>query len=104
MLGVEGMVGAVDGSLDVAQHRVHPRQVGVLATARSPARHEGRLARRPAASLAAAALPAPIGVIDLHDALQRDAFVALAHGLHELVLELLGGILADTELAGQFQS
>ena len=50
----------------------------------------------------ATAPPAPIGV-HLHDARQRDALVAPTHRLHQLVLQLPGGVLADAELARQLE-
>ena len=41
-----------------------------------------------AAALAATALPARVRIVDLHDALQREPFVPLAHRLQQLVLQL----------------
>ncbi len=55
------------------------------------------------AAALATALPAPIDVVHLHDTGQRDALVALTHRLHQLVLQLPGGVLADAELARQLE-
>src|SRR5260370_16978668 len=54
-------------------------------------RHDRRLARRTAAPLAAVALPAEIGVVDLDPSRQALCGVPLHHRLHELVLDLPGG-------------
>ncbi len=63
----------------------------------------GRLAAVISTAATNGVLPAPIGVVHLHDAGQRDALVALTHRLHQLVLQLPGGVLADAELACQLE-
>jgi len=67
-------------------------------------RHDRRLARRTAAPLAAVALPAEIGVVDLDPARQALWGVPLHHRLHELVLDLPGGGLGDAKPAAQLNA
>src|SRR6516162_54271 len=62
-------------------------------------RHNRHLARRTAAPLAAVALPAEIGVVDLDPSRQTLCGVPLHHRLHELVLDLPGGGLGDAKPA-----
>src|SRR5262249_9177174 len=57
------------------------------------------LARRTAAPLAAVALAAEIGVVDLDPSRQAFCGVPLHHRLHELVLDLPGGGLGDAKPA-----
>src|SRR6516165_707125 len=64
-------------------------------------RHDRRLARRTAAPLAAVALPAEIGVVDLDPSRQALCGVPLHHRLHELVLDLPGGGLGDAKPSAQ---
>src|SRR6516162_10177815 len=61
--------------------------------------HKRCLARRTAAPLAAVALPAEIGVVDLDPSRQAFCGVPLHHRLHELVLDLPGGGLGDAKPA-----
>ena len=56
-----------------------------------------------APALAAGPLPAPVGVVHLHDAAQRHALVALLHHLQELVLHLPSRVPAHAQLPRQFQ-
>src|SRR6478735_6201790 len=67
-------------------------------------RHDRRLARRTAAPLAAVALPAEIGVVDLDPSRQALCGVPLHHRLHELVLDLPGGGLGDAKSAAQLNA
>src|SRR5882724_9607288 len=67
-------------------------------------RHDRRLAGRTAAPLAAVALPAEIGVVDLDPARQALCGVPLHHRLHELVLDLPGGGLGDAKPAAQLNA
>src|SRR6516162_8221436 len=67
-------------------------------------RHDRRLARRTAAPLAAVALPAEIGVVDLDPSRQALCGVPLHHRLHELVLDLPGGGLGDAKPASQLDA
>src|SRR5215469_4733892 len=67
-------------------------------------RHDRRLAGRTAAPLAAVALPAEIGVVDLDPSRQALCGVPLHHRLHELVLDLPGGDLGDAKPAAQLNA
>src|SRR6201998_3717573 len=67
-------------------------------------RHDWRLARRTAAPLAAVALPAEIGVVDLDPSRQALCGVPLHHRLHELVLDLPGGGRGDAKPAAQLNA
>src|ERR1700747_321814 len=67
-------------------------------------RHDRRLARRTAAPLAAVALSAEIGVVDLDPSGQALCGVPLHHRLHELVLDLPGGGLGDAKSAAQLNT
>src|ERR1700682_5064533 len=67
-------------------------------------RHDRRLARRTAAPLAAVALPAEIGIVDLDPSGQALCGVPLHHRLHELVLDLPGGGLGDAKPAAQLNA
>src|ERR1700720_30003 len=67
-------------------------------------RHDRRLARRTAAPLAAVALAAEIGVVDLDPSRQALCGVPLHHRLHELVLDLPGGGLGDAKPAAQLNA
>src|ERR1700756_777664 len=67
-------------------------------------RHDRRLARRTAAPLAAVALPAEIGVVDLHPPRQALCGVPLHHRLLELVLDLPGGGLGDAKPTAQLNA
>src|ERR1700752_2801746 len=67
-------------------------------------RHDRRLARRTAAPLAAVALAAEIGVVDLDPSRQALCGVSLHHRLHELVLDLPGGGLGDAKPAAQLHA
>src|ERR1700682_1478125 len=67
-------------------------------------RHERHLAGRTAATLAAAAFAAEIGVVDLDPPRQALCSVALHHDLHELVLDLPGSGLGDAKPAAQLDA
>src|SRR5215831_14422258 len=67
-------------------------------------RHNRRLARRTAASLAVVAPPAEIGVVDLDPSRQALCGVPLHHRLHEFVLDLPGGGLGDAKPAAQLDA
>ena len=65
-------------------------------------RHEGRLARRAAAPLAAGAHPAEIGVVHLDPPRKRRLPLAPRHHRHDLVLHGPGRRLLDPETAAEF--
>ena len=65
--------------------------------------HERRLAWCAAPGFAAVALPAPVRIIELHPAAQRARVVTLLHHLHQLVLDLPGGVVAHRKLPRQLQ-
>ena len=64
---------------------------------------ERRFARSPSSAFASAALPAPVRIIELHPAPQRARVIALLHHLHQLVLDLPGGVVAHRQLPRQLQ-
>ena len=64
---------------------------------------ERRLARRASPGFPPAALPAPIRIIELHPTAQRARVIALLHHLHQLVLDLPGGVVAHRKLPRQLQ-
>src|SRR5246127_4515684 len=66
--------------------------------------HNRRLARRTAAPLAAVALAAEIGVVDLDPSCQALCGVPLHHRLHELVFDRPGGGLGDAKSAAQLNA
>ena len=65
---------------------------------------ERRLAGRAAAALATGAFAAEIGVVDLDPAGQAFAGIPLHHHLHQLVLELPGGVLRHAEAAAELEA
>src|SRR6201987_1395033 len=67
-------------------------------------RHDRRLARRTAGPLAAVALAAEIGVVDLDPSCQALCGVPLHHRLHELVFDRPGGGLGDAKSAAQLNA
>src|SRR5262249_37449788 len=67
-------------------------------------RYNRRLARRTAAPLAAVALPAETGIVDLDPSRQALCGIPLHHRLHELVLDLPGGGLGDAKSAAQLNA
>ena len=62
-------------------------------------RHEWRLAACAAPALVTAPPPAPVGVVELHQAAELARGLAFQHRLHELVLQEPSAILGDPELA-----
>ena len=66
--------------------------------------HERYLAGRTAATLAAVALAAEIGVVDLDPSRQALCSVPLHHDLHELMLDLPGRGLGDAKPAAQLDA
>ena len=64
---------------------------------------ERRLARCAPSTFAAAALPAPVRVIELHPTAPKPRVIALLHHLHQLVLDLPGGVVAHRQLPRQLQ-
>ena len=86
-----------------ALQRRHPH--GQRPTIRA-ARHGGdkrRLTGRTATALATHSLAAPEGIIDLDRAGQGLGIVALAHRLHQLVLDQPGGLVGHPEVTRQRQ-
>ena len=63
--------------------------------------HEGRLARRATAPLAAGARAAEVSIVHLHPPRQRRVCLAPRHHRHDLVLHGPGGRLLDPETAPQ---
>src|SRR5450755_1871931 len=47
--------------------------------------------------------PERLGVVDLHPAVELTAVLALAHDLHELVLDQPGGLVANAQVAHEFE-
>src|SRR5690606_35106390 len=47
----------------------------------------------------AVALATEIGIIDLHEPMELTGFLPFGHGLHDLVLELPGGVVTHPEMA-----
>ena len=64
-------------------------------------RYEWGLAVRSTTPVAAASLAAQIGVIQLHSTFQTLASGPLDHHLHQLVLDVPGGMVGDSQLAVQ---
>lgn len=64
---------------------------------------KGGLARRSAADLAARALAAEVGIVELDKARERLVGIALELGLHEFVLHALGGVERDADAAAEFE-
>jgi len=60
--------------------------------------HEGSLVLRAAPALAAVALAAEVGIVDLHEAVQAALGLALGHRLHQLVLDPPRAAVADAEM------
>ena len=67
-------------------------------------RHDRRLARRTATTLAAVPLAAEIGVVDLDPPRQALCGISLHHHLHEFVLDLPGCGLGDAKPAAQLNA
>src|SRR3954454_4684688 len=67
-------------------------------------RQKGRLAGRAAATLAARALAAEIGIVELNAAREQRLGVALQHHLPELVFDGPGGALGHAEAAAQLDA
>jgi len=65
--------------------------------------HERLLVLRSAPGLAAVALAAEVGVVDLHETRELARFLAFGHHLHDLVLELPRGVIAHAKVPLQFQ-
>ena len=53
--------------------------------------------------LAARALTAEVGIVDLHPTVELAALLAHAHDLHELVLDEPGGLVANPQVALEFE-
>jgi len=67
-------------------------------------RHQERLpVLRSASGLAAVALAARIGIVDLHETGQFAHGLALGHDLHDLVLHPQGAFVVDAQMAHQLQ-
>ena len=64
---------------------------------------ERDLVLRAPANLAPRALSPEIGVVDLHPALELAGVLAFAHDLHELVLHEPGGLVANAQVAHEFE-
>ena len=77
----------------------HGQRTAVAATGHS--RHKWGLAGGTTATFAASALSTPEGIIDLDLAAQGLAVVALAHGLHQLVLDQPGRVVGDPKVTRQ---
>src|SRR5512144_2535225 len=87
-------------ALDPAQLQAHR-----LALGRSlDGGDDRRLAGRAATALATGAFATEVGVVHLHPAGQAFARIPLHHHLHQLVLELPGGVLGHAEAAAEFEA
>ncbi|EWS52458.1 hypothetical protein X551_04758 [Methylibium sp. T29] len=64
---------------------------------------ERHLVLRASPGLAARALAAQVGVVNLHSALELAGVLAHAHDLHELVLDQPGGLVANAQVAHQLE-
>jgi hypothetical protein len=91
--------GVVEGA-----HRLDRRHVRMVeAGVGGHGDHERLLVLRPAPRLAAIALAAEVGGVDLHETLELARFLALDQGLHDLVLQAPGGLVVDAQVAHQFE-
>ena len=65
--------------------------------------HKRHLVLRAAPGLAARALAAQVGVVDLDPAVELAVLLAHPHDLHQLVLDEPGGLVANAQVAHQLQ-
>ncbi len=65
---------------------------------------ERHLVLRTAPALAPGVLPAEVGIVDLHPAVELAGVFSHAHDLHALVLHQPGGLVADAQVALEFES
>ena len=86
-----------------AGHRSHFYVLRMPLSGQRHGRDKGHLVFRAAPGFAARELPTQVGIIDLNLTFERIGAVALAHRLHQLVLDEPGGRIADTDLAFQGQ-
>ncbi len=70
VFAADRVVGAADGRLDVAEHRIHPVKLRLLKT-----------------GFATASLTTELGVVKLHQTLQRMSVVPFHHHLHQFGLD-----------------
>src|SRR5512132_1426688 len=91
----------------LAPEAVDPAQLQAHRPALGRGLHGGgdrRLAGRAAAALATGAFATEIGIVDLDPTGQAFARIPLHHHLHELVVELPGGVLGHAEAAAEFEA
>ena len=93
-----------DAGIVEAAHRLDHRMGWMLERRVRLYRDQERLlVLRAAPRLAAVALPAQVGVIDLHEAGQLAWHFTLGHGLHDLVLDAPGRFVVHAQVALQLQ-
>src|SRR3954449_8708496 len=95
---------ALDGAAAEARHPAQLQPHRLFLRRGLDRRPEGRLAGRAAATLAARALAAEIGIIELNAARELRLGVALQHHLPELVLDAPGSALGHAEAAAQLDA
>jgi len=91
----------INRSTAKALKRGHAHGQGAAIAATGHRRHKWGLAGSTTATLAASTLSTPEGIVDLNLAAQGLAVVALAHGLHQLVLDQPGRVVGDPKVARQ---
>ena len=94
---------AIDRRFAKTGHPGQPKAHGTTVRGAGDGRHERRLSRSTPSPLSAASFPAPVGVIDLDEAVQRAAVVPLLHHVKNLVLQKPGGVVGHPYLAIEFQ-
>ena len=72
-------------------HSGQPKAHGTTVRGAGAGRHERRLSESTLSPLSAVSFPAPVGVIDLNEAVQRAAVVPLLHHVKNLVRKTPGG-------------
>ena len=95
----------LDAGIVEAAHRLDDRMGRMLEVyIRLHGDQERLLVLRAAPRLAAVALPAQVGVIDLHEARELARRLTLDHGLHHLVLDAPRRLVVHAQMALQLQS
>ena len=94
---------AVDHRFAKPGHTGQPKALGTAVRGTGDGRHERCLSGGAPSPLSAPSLSAPVGVIDLDEAVQRAAVVSLLHHVKNLVLQKPGGVIGHPQLALEFQ-
>ena len=90
--------------LERASHRLDHGEGGILVlVVRLHCDHERLLVLRVASGLAAVALAAKIGVVNLREAVEFPGLLAVEHGLHDLEFQAPGALVVHTQLPHQLQ-